>query len=65
MVIEMLTKKEYELVTKHLKPVSVSTTSMSWSETYFINGQLIRFSSVVGSEWVEESDMFCEEHIER
>lgn len=61
----MITRKEFLEYTRNMKPVASHTSGLVWSEDYFKNGRLLRYSGLVDSDWVEVTDMFSEENITR
>lgn len=60
----MITRKEFLEYTRNMKPVASHTSGLVWSEDYFKNGILLRYSGLVDSDWVEVVDMLSEENIE-
>ena len=60
----MITRKEFLEYTRNLKPIDSQTTGLIWSEDYFKNGSLLRYSGLVDSDWVEVTDMLSDENIE-
>lgn len=60
----MITRKEFLEYTRNMKPVSSHTSGLVWSEDYFKNGSLLRYSGLVDSDWVEVTDMLSDENIE-
>lgn len=61
----MITRKEFLEWTRNLKPVASHTSGLVWSEDYFKNGSLLRYSGLVDSDWVQVVDMLSEENITR
>ena len=61
----MIQRKEFLEYTRNLKPVASHTSGLVWSEDYFKNGSLLRYSGLVDSDWVEVTDMFSEGNVER
>lgn len=60
----MITRKEFLEYTRNMKPVASHTSGLVWSEDYFKNGSLLRYSGLVDSDWVQVVDMLSEENIE-
>lgn len=60
----MITRKEFLEYTRNMKPVASHTSGLVWSEDYFKNGSLLRYSGLVDSDWVEVTDMLSDENIE-
>lgn len=61
----MITRKDFLEYTRNLKPVASHTSGLVWSEDYFKNGSLLRYSGLVDSDWVEVTDMLSEDNITR
>lgn len=61
----MITRKEFLEYTRNMKPVASHTSGLVWSEDYFKNGSLLRYSGLVDSDWVQVVDMLSEENITR
>lgn len=61
----MITRNEYLEWTRNLKPTSSHTNGLVWTEDYYKNGVLLRYSGLVDSDWVEVVDMLSEENISR
>lgn len=61
----MITRKEFLEYIRNMKPVASHTNGLVWSEDYFKNGILLRYSGLVDSDWVEVTDMLSEDNITR
>ena len=61
----MITRKVFLEYTRNLKPVASHTSGLVWSDDYFKNGSLLRYSGLVDSDWVQVTDMLSEENVER
>lgn len=61
----MISLDHFNILTENLIPVDSVDNITWWSKSFFMDGNLIRYSSVKGSSWVEETSLLCEEMISR
>lgn len=61
----MISLDYFNIITENLIPVESVDNITWWSSTYFMDGNLMRYSSVKGSQWVEVTAMLSEEMISR
>lgn len=61
----MIRRKDYLDEVAHLKPVYRKIEPGWWTEDYYIDHQLIRFSGMVFGDRVWRENMFSEENITR